>query len=336
MEMCSSLHTNWPDIKNYRLAALLDHPVKSLPEIIGAAVESEISRMAPGDVVLLENLRFDSGEEKNEPDFARSLARLADLFVMDAFAVAHRAHASTVGVTEHLPSVMGFLVGKEVNALGRALEAPEKPLAALMGGAKVSDKILVLENLLGKLDHLFIGGGMCVTFLNALGYNTGSSRVEDDRLDFAKEIVERAKSHGIAVHLPDDLVVASEFGPEPSRVETVEAGRGAGRIVHHGHRPQQRPAIRPGIERLQNDNLERSYGRVRNASLQRRHAHRCHGHRWADRGDHRGGGRLHGGGCRGTRPDGAYDTCIHGRRRFIGIPGGTGAAGDCGPAGRVV
>ena len=111
---------------------------------------------------------------------------------MDAFAVAHRAHASTVGVTEHLPSVMGFLVGKEVRALGEALEAPEKPLAALMGGAKVSDKILVLENLLGKLDHLFIGGGMCVTFLNALGYNTGSSRIEDDRLDFAKEIVERA------------------------------------------------------------------------------------------------------------------------------------------------
>ena len=208
-----------------RLAALLDHPVKSLPEIIGPAVESAISRMAPGDVVLLENLRFDPGEEKNDPDFARSLARLADLFVMDAFAVAHRAHASTVGVTEHLPSVMGFLVGKEVSALGRALEAPEKPLAALMGGAKVSDKILVLENLLGKLDHLFIGGGMCVTFLNALGYNTGSSRIEDDRLDFAKEIVERAGSHGIAVHLPDDLVVASEFDPEPSRVETVEAGR---------------------------------------------------------------------------------------------------------------
>jgi phosphoglycerate kinase len=208
-----------------RLAALLDHPVKSLTEIIGPAIESEISRMAPGDVVLLENLRFDPGEEKNDPDFARSLARLADLFVMDAFAVAHRAHASTVGVTEHLPSVMGFLVEKEVSALGRALEAPEKPLAALMGGAKVSDKILVLENLLGKLDHLFIGGGMCVTFLNALGYNTGSSRVEDDRLDFAKEIVERAKSHGIAVHLPDELVVASEFGPEPSRVETVEAGR---------------------------------------------------------------------------------------------------------------
>ena len=208
-----------------RLAALLDHPVNSLTEIIGPAVESEISRMAPGNVVLLENLRFDPGEEKNDPDFARSLARLADLFVMDAFAVAHRAHASTVGVTEHLPSVMGFLVGKEVSALGRALEAPEKPLAALMGGAKVSDKILVLENLLGKLDHLFIGGGMCVTFLNALGYNTGSSRVEDDRLDFAKEIVERAGSHGIAVHLPDDLVVASEFHPEPSRVETVEAGR---------------------------------------------------------------------------------------------------------------
>ena len=116
-----------------RLAALLDHPVKSLTEIIGPAVESEISRMAPGNVVLLENLRFDPGEEKNDPDFARSLARLADLFVMDAFAVAHRAHASTVGVTEHLPSVMGFLVRKEVSALGRALEAPGEAIGGVDG-----------------------------------------------------------------------------------------------------------------------------------------------------------------------------------------------------------
>ena len=156
-----------------RLAVLLDHPVRSLPQVSGPEVEVAIAGMAAGDVVLLENLRFDAGEEKNSPEFSQALAGLADAFVMDAFAVAHRAHASTVGITEYLPSAMGFLVEKEVNSMGRALESPEKPLAALMGGAKVSDKILVLENLLSKLDHLFIGGGMCVTFLNAMGRNTG-------------------------------------------------------------------------------------------------------------------------------------------------------------------
>ena len=208
-----------------RLAVLLDHPVRSLPHVYGPEVESAVAGMNAGDVALLENLRFDAGEEKNSPEFSQALARLADVFVMDAFAVAHRAHASTVGITEYLPSAMGFLVEKEVNSMGRALESPEKPLAALMGGAKVSDKILVLENLLDKLDHLFIGGGMCVTFLNAMGYNTGASRIEEDRLDFAREILERAKSHSIDVHLPGEVVVASEFDPSPGSIQTVTAGQ---------------------------------------------------------------------------------------------------------------
>ena len=208
-----------------RLAVLLDHPVLSLPHIHGPEAEAAVAAMNTGDVALLENLRFDAGEEKNSPEFAQALARLADVFVMDAFAVAHRAHASTVGITGYLPSAMGFLVEKEVNSMGRALESPEKPLAALMGGAKVSDKILVLENLLDKLDHLFIGGGMCVTFLNAMGYNTGASSIEEDRLDFAREILERAKSHSIDVHLPDEVVVASEFDPSPTSVQTVGADR---------------------------------------------------------------------------------------------------------------
>ena len=208
-----------------RLAFLLDHPVRSLPQVHGPEVEAAIAAMNAGDVVLLENLRFDAGEEKNSPEFSQALASLADVFVMDAFAVAHRAHASTVGITGYLPAAMGFLVEKEVNSMGRALESPEKPLAALMGGAKVSDKILVLENLLDKLDHLFIGGGMCVTFLNAMGYNTGASRIEEDRLDFAREILERAKSHSIDVHLPNEVVVASEFDPSPESVQTVEANQ---------------------------------------------------------------------------------------------------------------
>lgn len=158
-----------------RLAALLNHPVKSLADCIGPDVAVAVAALRPRDIVLLENLRFHPGEESNSPDFARELAALADCFVMDAFAVTHRAHASTVGIAACLPAAMGLLVQREVEAMGAALQAPARPLAALMGGAKVSDKILVLENLLAKLNHLFIGGGMAVTFLKAQGYATGAS-----------------------------------------------------------------------------------------------------------------------------------------------------------------
>ena len=204
-----------------RLAALLNHPVKSLADCVGPAVSAEVNAMQPKDVILLENLRFHPGEEQNAPDFARELAELADCFVMDAFAVTHRAHASTVGVASYLPSAMGLLVQREVEAMGAALQSPVPPLAALMGGAKVSDKILVLENLLDKLNHLFIGGGMAVTFLNAQGYATGDSPVETDRLDFAREVLTRANAANIAVHLPPDVVVASSFDPDPAETLTV-------------------------------------------------------------------------------------------------------------------
>ncbi len=206
-----------------RLAELLGHPVKSLRECIGPEIEAEINGMSPGRIVLLENLRFHPGEEKNDPEFAAALGSLADCFVMDAFAVAHRAHASTVGITEALPSAMGLLVQREVEQMGRALESPASPLAALMGGAKVSDKILVLENLLDKLDHLFIGGGMAVTFLNAQGKGTGASSIEADRLDFARDVMERAARHNIGVHLPSDVVVANSFEAEPAQTLTVPA-----------------------------------------------------------------------------------------------------------------
>ncbi len=211
-----------------RLAFLLEHPVNSLPldesgKITGPEVHAAIAGMSPGDVVLLENLRFDDGEEANDPAFAQSLAALADCFVMDAFAVAHRAHASTVGVTGYLPSAMGLLVEREISSMGRALESPEKPLAALMGGAKVSDKILLLENILDKLDHLFIGGGMCVTFLKAQGHSVGASQVEEDRLEFARKMLDAAAQRGIAVHLPGEVVVASEFAPDPAEVQVTPA-----------------------------------------------------------------------------------------------------------------
>ena len=214
-----------------RLAVLLGHPVKSLPNITGPDVDAAIAAMAPGDVVLLENLRFDAGEEGNDPAFCQGLASLADYFVMDAFAVAHRAHASTVGITEYLPSAMGFLVEKEVSSMGRALESPKKPLAALMGGAKVSDKILLLENIMDKLDHLFIGGGMCVTFLKAQGYGVGASQVEEDRLAFAREMLAAAEQRGIQVHLPAEVVVASEFAADPATVQVVSSDNVTGGII---------------------------------------------------------------------------------------------------------
>ena len=206
-----------------RLAELLDRPVRSLSDSTGPDVQAAVASMNPGELLLLENLRFHSEEERNDPAFANALASLADCFVMDAFGAAHRAHASTVGVSSLLPSAMGLLVQKEVEALGEALavRADGTPLAALMGGAKVSDKIQVLENLLDKLDHLFIGGGMAVTFLRAIGCPTGASSLEHDKLGFAGEILDRAKQCGVQVHLPTYVVIADAFDPDPPGVTSV-------------------------------------------------------------------------------------------------------------------
>ena len=203
-----------------RLGVLLGRPVTSLSDCIGPEVASEVAAMESGQVYLLENLRFHKGEENNDDAFSKELAALADCFVMDAFAVAHRAHASTVGLPRMLPSAMGLLMQREVESLGLALTSPERPLAALMGGAKVSDKILVLENLLGNLDRLYIGGGMAVTFLAALGKPVGASPVEADRLDFAREVIDRAKRGTIELHVPTDIVAASEFEPHPVESQT--------------------------------------------------------------------------------------------------------------------
>ncbi len=204
-----------------RLGVLLNRPVVSLRDCVGTEVTEGVSQMSAGDIYLLENLRFHPGEEKNDDAFSQQLARLADCFVMDAFAVAHRAHASTVGVPRLLPSAMGLLTQREVESLGLALGEPRRPLAALMGGAKVSDKILVLENLLPRLDHLFIGGGMATTFLAAIGKPVGASSVEDDRLEFARDVLTRAERDGVSIHLPDDVVVADEFAAHPGSLSTT-------------------------------------------------------------------------------------------------------------------
>ncbi|MHB0886820.1 MAG: phosphoglycerate kinase, partial [Bacillota bacterium] len=165
-----------------RLSELLGTPVHKLDDCVGPEVERAIAAMKPGDVVLLENVRFYPGEEKNDPDFARKLAALADVFVNDAFGAAHRAHASTAGIAVYLPAVAGFLMEKEIGALGRLLERPERPFIAILGGAKVSDKITVIENLLRKCDRLLVGGGMANTFLAAKGLNLGQSLVEMDKV----------------------------------------------------------------------------------------------------------------------------------------------------------
>ena len=190
-----------------RLTQLLGRPVTFIPEAVGPVAEAAVQRLQPGDVALLENLRFYPGEEKNDPAFAEQLAKLANLYVNDAFGTAHRAHASTVGIAHYLPAVSGFLLQKELRALGTALEAPARPLVAVVGGAKISSKIAVLQNLLPRVDSLLVGGGMANTFLKALGYEVGRSLVENDQLPIARQISAAA---GPKLVLPVDVVVATE------------------------------------------------------------------------------------------------------------------------------
>jgi len=195
-----------------RLRDLLGKPVTMADACVGPAVEALVANMQEGDVVLLENLRFDAREEKNDPGFAQQLARLADVYVNDAFGTAHRAHASTEGMTKFLPlAVAGLLMQAELEHLGRLLASPERPYVAILGGAKVSDKIGLILNLLPKVDHVLIGGGMAYTFLVAGGISVGKSLVEMDKVDAAREVLAKAQSLGVTVHLPEDHVVAQKL-----------------------------------------------------------------------------------------------------------------------------
>jgi len=193
------------------LQDLLGRPVKFGEDSIGAAAEAAVQSLSNGDIAVLENLRFHKGEEKNDPEFASALAKLGDVFVGDAFSCAHRAHASTEGITHHLPSYAGPLLMEEINALRTALEKPQRPTAALVGGAKVSTKIPVLTNLVAKVDKLIIGGGMANTFLQAAGTNVGKSLAEPEFAETAREILAKAKEKGCEIILPVDAVIAREF-----------------------------------------------------------------------------------------------------------------------------
>jgi phosphoglycerate kinase len=197
-----------------RLSDLLGRPVLMVGDCIGPQVEAQARALQPGQVLLLENLRFHTQEEKNDPAFAQQLAALGDLYVNDAFGTAHRAHASTEGVTRYLPGVAGFLMERELNFLGSALEHPQRPFAAIVGGAKVSDKIKVLERLISMVDILLIGGGMANTFLKAEGYEIGDSLFEEGKVAMARDLVSMARRNNLTLLLPVDVVVADRFAAD--------------------------------------------------------------------------------------------------------------------------
>lgn len=211
-----------------RLQRLLNKEVIFAPDCIGSQVEGMVSRMKDGDVLLLQNLRFHPEEEKNDESFARALSKLADFYVNDAFGAAHRAHASIVGMAKFLPAVAGFLLKKEIEYLKGAIESPIRPFVVILGGAKVSGKIGVLENLANKVDKVIVGGGMAYTFIKAKGYEIGDSLVENDMLDFAKNIVDKLKKKNVKFYLPVDSVIAQSLEPaaETKIVTTQEIPKG--------------------------------------------------------------------------------------------------------------
>ena len=195
------------------LSKLLGKEVKLAEDVVGDSAKELTSNIKEGEIVLLENVRFDPREEKNEESLSKELASMAEIFVNDAFGTAHRAHSSTAGIAEYLPAVSGFLIEKELNFLGNTLENPKRPFVAILGGAKVSDKIGVIESLLEKVDTLIIGGGMAYTFFKSMGYSVGKSICELDKLDLAQELMKKAKEKNVKLVLPIDNVIAKEIAP---------------------------------------------------------------------------------------------------------------------------
>ncbi len=194
-----------------RISELMGCPVAMAADVIGEDAKAKAAALNDGDIMLLENLRFHKEEEKNAPEFAKALADFAEIYVNDAFGTAHRAHASTAGIADYLPAVCGYLIQKEIDVMGKALNDPARPFVAILGGAKVSDKIGVIENLIDKVDCLVIGGGMAYTFFKAKGWTVGNSICEDDKVELAKELMAKAEAKGVKMLLPVDTVVGKEF-----------------------------------------------------------------------------------------------------------------------------
>lgn len=194
-----------------RISELMGCPVAMATDVIGEDAKAKAAALGEGEILLLENLRFHKEEEKNAPEFAKALADFAEIYVNDAFGTAHRAHASTAGIADYLPAVCGYLIQKEIDVMGKALNDPARPFVAILGGAKVSDKIGVIENLIDKVDSLVIGGGMAYTFFKAKGWSVGNSICEDDKVELAKELMAKAEAKGVKMLLPVDTVVGKEF-----------------------------------------------------------------------------------------------------------------------------
>ncbi|MGI5855274.1 MAG: phosphoglycerate kinase [Candidatus Merdivicinus sp.] len=197
-----------------RLSELLGMDVAMASDVIGEDAKAKAAALKPGEMMLLENVRFHKEEEKNDPAFAKELASMAEIYVNDAFGTAHRAHASTAGVADYLPAVCGYLIQKEISIMGQALEDPKRPFVAILGGAKVSDKIGVINNLIDKVDTLIIGGGMAYTFMRAMGNSTGTSICEEDKLDLARDLMAKARAKGVSFIIPVDNIVGREYNPE--------------------------------------------------------------------------------------------------------------------------
>lgn len=206
-----------------QLSNILEKEVLKTDAVYGKEVDEAIDQLEDGDVLLIENVRFEAGEEANDEALAQAFASMADVYVNDAFGTAHRAHASTAGVAQLLPAAAGYLMEKEINVLGKALENPERPFTAIIGGAKVKDKINVIDHLLDKVDHLLIGGGLAFTFVKALGHDIGNSLVEEDKLELAKEFMTKAKEKGVQFLIPEDAIVADSFSETAdSKIVSVE------------------------------------------------------------------------------------------------------------------
>ena len=205
-----------------RISELMGCPVAMATDVIGEDAKAKAAALKDGDIMLLENLRFHKEEEKNAPEFAKALADFAEIYVNDAFGTAHRAHASTAGIADYLPAVCGYLIQKEIDVMGKALNDPARPFVAILGGAKVSDKIGVIENLIDKVDSLIIGGGMAYTFFKAKGWTVGNSICEDDKVELAKELMAKAEAKGVKMLLPVDTVVGKEF-KEDTEYMTVDS-----------------------------------------------------------------------------------------------------------------
>ncbi|SRR5690606_17524736 len=206
-----------------RLAELIGKDVKKADEAHGESVKAQIAELNEGDILLLENVRFYPGEEKNDPELAKAFAELADVYVNDAFGAAHRAHASTEGIAKYLPSAAGFLMDKELEVLGKALSNPERPFTAIIGGAKVKDKIGVIEHLLDKVDNLIIGGGLAYTFIKSQGHEIGKSLLEEDKMELAQSFLAKAKEKGVNFYMPQDVIVADDFSNDANtKVVSIE------------------------------------------------------------------------------------------------------------------